>query len=358
MRRMKRLYFVTISLMAIAGFLAPVILAQGADEEVEKKKAAKIIGAEQSENGCVNCHAREVEVWKQTPHFSTFEKRHRSDRANEIQANLGRTGSKKSMKRASDCRQCHYTSQLANNRIRPISGVSCESCHGPGMEWNNIHNKAGGDISASTMRWGEGRQESPDQRAKRLAAAAAKGMIHSEMIYEIATNCFGCHTVPNESLVNKGKHKAGSDFDLVVWSQGQVRHNYLSSDGAPASPTNRPATTAEKRYRYVIGAMVDLEYTLKNLANVKEKGGAFHKAMVERANRVRKKIDAVLNAAPIATLSAALGSVPSPITEATAIGADLPDKVGAATQKFAGESVDLSAIDSQIPTDAKGTPLK
>ena len=354
-KRMDMPHARTLKLVMI-GFLVGIGLGATPDLAAadEETKAGKIIGPEGSDNSCSNCHAREVEVWKRTQHFTTYVKRHQSQRAKEIQANLGRTGAKASMKRAVDCRQCHYTSKMVSGRIRPRWGVSCESCHGPGAEWNDIHNKAGGDTQAKTMRWGEGKAESREARAARIGAAAARGMIHSEMIYDIATNCFGCHTVPNETLVNKGKHKAGSEFDLVMWSQGQVRHNFLSSAGAPDNPTNRAASQDEKRYRYVVGAMVDLEFTLRNIADVKEKGGAFHKAMVERANRARAKIDAILNAVPIPVLSAAVKAVPAPVNETTAIGADLPEKLGAATRQFAKAPPALAAIDGQVPTTIIG----
>ena len=237
-------------------------------------------------------------------------------------------------------------------------GVSCESCHGAAREWNDIHNKAGGDPQGATLKWGEGRQESAEQRAARLGAAQAKGMIHSSMIYDIATNCFGCHTVPNEKLVNTGKHKAGSDFDLVTWSQGEVRHNFLSSPGAPGNPTNRPAGEEQKRLRYVVGAMVDLEFSLRNLAGVQEKGGDFHKAMIDRVNTARAKIAAVLGAVEVPGLAAVVGTVPATVDESTSIDSGLPGKLGQATREFAGTSADLSAIDGQIPEDVKGTPYE
>ena len=85
---MNRAHFATILIMAIAAFLVPGIPALAADEAAEMEKAAKIIGPLQSDNACENCHAREVEVWKKTPHFSTYVKRHQSARAKEIQANL------------------------------------------------------------------------------------------------------------------------------------------------------------------------------------------------------------------------------------------------------------------------------
>ncbi|MGH7818301.1 MAG: multiheme c-type cytochrome [Candidatus Binatia bacterium] len=324
-----------------------------AEEYDAKAEAALIIGPEGTDQACVNCHARETEAWKETTHYATFKLRHRSKEAAEVQKNLGI----KSMKREGVCLECHYTSVLVRDRVTPQWGVSCESCHAPGSKWNDIHNKVGGDPKARTLKWGEGKKESEAERAKRIQAAATKGMIHSRDIYGIATNCVGCHTVPNETLVNKGQHKAGSDFDLVAWSQGEVRHNFLSSPGAPDNPTNRPAGAEEKRLLYVIGAMVDLETSLRNLGGVKEKGGAFHKAMVERVNRARKKVDAILKASDIPVLSAAVKALPASVDDSSAVTADAAKKLGEATKKFAEKpSGDLAALDKLMPSEVKGKP--
>ncbi len=50
-------------------------------------------------------------------------------------------------------------------------------------------------------------------------------MIRLHAIYDLAKTCYGCHVVPQEDLVNKGGHRAGSAFELVSWSQGEVLHN-------------------------------------------------------------------------------------------------------------------------------------
>ena len=51
-------------------------------------------------------------------------------------------------------------------------------------------------------------------------------------VYLLAQSCYRCHTVPDERLVNVGGHHAGSlDFELVSWSQGTVRHNFVRTDG-------------------------------------------------------------------------------------------------------------------------------
>ena len=59
-------------------------------------------------------------------------------------------------------------------------------------------------------------------------------------IYLIARQCYDCHTVPNERLVNVGGHLAGSqDFELVAWSQGMVRHNFLRTGGTTNAVLSR-----------------------------------------------------------------------------------------------------------------------
>lgn len=333
-------------------------LAQAADgwltPEAEKAVAMLIVGPTKNDDNCSSCHALETEAWQNTRHFATFKDRHRSDAAKEILANMGET----SMKRATECRQCHYTSVMKKDRLRASYGVSCESCHGPASQWLAIHSKEAGDLTASDLKWGTGKSQDPANRMKRLARAQAKGMINSEMLYEIAKNCFGCHTVPNENLVNKGAHKAGSEFDLVAWSQGENLHNFSSSLGAPDSPTNRPSSVKQKRRLYITGLMVDLETTLSNISQITENGGTYHKAMVKRANEVKSKVNVVMNAVLIKELSSALDQLPAVIDDSTRISPALPTALGMATRAFlaAHDGSTLVAVDDLLPTQYKGTP--
>lgn len=326
-------------------------------ESEQLAEAAKIIGPDgNADNACSKCHTLETEAWQNTHHFSTFKVRHQSERAKEILDKMGF----RSMKRQGECRQCHYTSVVNSDKLIPTWGVSCESCHSPAADWVNFHNKVGGDPNAEVLKWGTGKDEPPAQHKARLAAAQAKGMISSSMIYEIAANCFGCHTVPDETLVNKGTHKAGSDFDLVAWSQGEVRHNFADSKGAPDHPTNRPASPEQLRRLYVVGAVVDLQFSLRNLASVKEKGGEFDKAMIDRVNRVRGKVAGILALADIPEVAEALKGVPEKVDASTAIPADLPDKLAAAGKQFAAkyDGTKLAAIDQLIPKEYKGKVYK
>ena len=84
-------------------------------------------------------------------------------------------------------------------------------------------------------------------------------MIRPRSLYQLAKNCYGCHVVPQEDLVNKGGHRAGSDFELVSWSQGEVLHNTWYSKGKD----NVAASAERKRMLYLVGLGVELETALR-----------------------------------------------------------------------------------------------
>ena len=126
-----------------------------------------------------------------------------------------------------------------------------------------------------------------------MKLADAKGMIRPASIYQLAKNCYSCHVVPQESLVNKGGHKAGSAFDLVSWSQGEVRHNTWHSKGKD----NVPANAARKRMLYLVGLGVELETALRAVgkATVRQ---PYAFEMAKRADRARQQLGAAAKAAP------------------------------------------------------------
>ena len=92
-------------------------------------------------------------------------------------------------------------------------------------------------------------------------------MIREDRIDLIADNCYSCHTVPNQDLVNTGGHLAGSDIELVSWSQGEVRHNYLLNQ-----TKNAPESPQRLRIFYVVGQVTDLEYSLRGGLQITVKG--------------------------------------------------------------------------------------
>lgn len=219
-------------------------------------------------NKCGNCHKQAVEVWKKTPHHNTFKQLHKRPRAKSIVKKMGLKGS---IKRNGFCARCHYTQQESRGRAKAISGVSCESCHGASKDWVNIHNDRTVD------------------RMKRLTEASSKGMYNTEDIYQIAQNCYQCHSVGDEKLVNVGGHKAGSDnFEIVKWSQGMVRHNFVRGNNT----TNAKSSINRLRVMFVTGAMLDLEYALRGVAKATQKG-PYYDAKMARTNIAYKRLLAV-----------------------------------------------------------------
>ena len=86
--------------------------------------------------------------------------------------------------------------------------------------------------------------------------------------------------------MNVGGHIAGSkDFELVSWSQGMVRHNFLRTGGS----ANGQNTPAQLRVMYVVGVMTDLEFCLRAVAAATEKA-PFGVTSAERAVRMKRRL--------------------------------------------------------------------
>ena len=208
-------------------------------------------------DACAKCHGSEVRVWRQTPHFRTFSELTRNPKAREISAKMGLS----SIKRSDVCVDCHFTLQEIDGRNKAVSGISCESCHGASKDWLALHNDYGGPTATKAT-------ETAAHRKKRLKQSAKFGMNNTRDLYSIAMNCYSCHMVPNEDLVNIGGHTAGTkEFELVRYSQGIVRHNFLRSDGV----TNEPASRNRLRMMYVVGLIADLEFSTRATSIATEK---------------------------------------------------------------------------------------
>jgi hypothetical protein len=290
----------------------------------------RIVGSDQ----CSKCHQAEVQQWMRTPHFATFDALHRTPEAKQIADRLGL----RSIKRSNVCTQCHYTEQNQGGRLRVVAGVSCESCHGGAADWLALHADYGGPGVTK-------QQESADHRAERLAESIAHGMNNPHNLYLIAKQCFNCHTVPNESLVNVGGHVAGSqDFELVSWSQGMVRHNFLRTGGT----TNGALTQAELRVMFVVGVMTDLEYSLRATAVATQKStfGATSASRAARMKRRLHELQALVNEPLIQPALDAVAAVELRLENRAAI-VTAADAVGKAAFNFAeqADGNNLAALD-------------
>lgn len=294
----------------------------------------KVLGYE----SCAKCHENEVKVWQQSRHHRTFRELHRKPEAKQIADRMGL----RSIKRGDVCIDCHYTQQVKSGKVRAVSGISCESCHGPAQNWIKLHNDYGGEDATKE-------QESAEHHAERLKRSVAAGMNNPINLYLIARNCLNCHTVPHEELVNLGGHTACSkDFDFVAWSQGSVRHNFLRSGGA----SNTQSPSDRLRLMYVVGLMTDLEYSLRATAKATELE-TYGYTVAARAHNLRIKLaelqlrlqNQFLQPAVDAALTVKLKTENADNLTAAA------DQVGAAAYAFA-ENVDgstLGVVQSMMP---------
>jgi hypothetical protein len=301
------------SIRLIVSVLTLGVLLNGrAAEDMYHADPAKIVGPE----ACNECHAPIVEAWKLTHHFDTFNSMHRRPEAREIAAKMGI----RRIKDESLCLRCHYTAKAGDDgKVTAISGISCESCHGAAADWIKVH--------------------SATNNPGHLADAVKLGMLRPGDYYHVAANCFSCHTVPEEKLVNVGGHKAGSDFELVSWLSGEVLHNLQKSAGK----VNEEIPVERRRMLYVIGRALDLEYSLRGMAAASGEG-AYSKAMLDRINAAKERLDAIAKASDLPEVKKMLATVNA---------ADLKPGNADAINKMAGAIGEISSSLAQSQDGSK-----
>ena len=196
-------------------------------------------------------------------------------------------------------------------------------------------------------------------------------MLYPENIYAVASNCYDCHVIDREELVNKGGHPAFSpDFDLYAWSQGEVRHSFMT-DASPvkkAGNVNRAADANHKRLLYMVGKILNLEYELRatSKATTAKKPPAADQAYgvqhAIRATTLIKQLEALNKLAPtdeVTGIVAAAKEVKFAIKKGQDPFTPAADKISALAKKFVAnhDGSKLGGIDSKIPSP-RGTPFK
>lgn len=269
----------TIKSMALLFLLLPALLL-GAIPKADAAGGAttdpeKVLGVDSCSK---DCHKGEAEIWKETKHSKSFTELPDSEEARKITGKLG----KKRFKRDERCIMCHFTEKVVQGKYQGVSGPSCEDCHGEGKEWVDIH----GDYGGKNV---QKHQETAAHKLSRIRRSEAAGLIRPANLLATARNCYDCHLGHDEVLVNLGGHTAGSDIDLVSWSQGKVgklpsiRHNVFYSKENNISPPHR------LRMFYVLGNMLELEYSLRALSKATTKA-PFAKSMARRSFKVFRKL--------------------------------------------------------------------
>ena len=148
----------------------------------------------------------------------------------------------KRLKNDARCTSCHYTvSGEDHDSAKAVAGVSCESCHGGARDWLAVHDDFGSTEATRET-------ESEEHAAERTTKCDEAGMIRPRETHLVANQCFTCHTIDDEELVAAG-HPTGEGFEMVAWSQGEMRHNFIRSGDTSNAQATQEETSRPLRHR-------------------------------------------------------------------------------------------------------------
>jgi len=317
---------------ATRGLLATVLLLA-----VSPLAAAPTPEKVQGPAACAECHPNEIEAWKTTKHFKSMRLLHQTPEAAAIVTKLGL----QPMKTEASCVACHYLAKNGAEGPSLAAAVACESCHSASADWIKIHGDYGAGAKKAT--------ETDEHRATRRAESVLHGLIMADDIYGLGRNCYECHVLQDEKLANVGGHTPGSaDFNLLTWTQGEVRHNLLGDEHR----ANPEATPENKRRMLAVGWILETEYSLRATARATEKA-TFGVTYARRADAARKMLEKLQAAAPTPQLAAII-AVAKPVALKLNNAAELnaaADRIGVLGRQFSAEvtGAQLAALDSLLP---------
>ncbi|MBT7756877.1 MAG: hypothetical protein HN732_06085 [Rhodospirillaceae bacterium] len=213
--------------------------------------AATVIGPD----ACNECHEEVHAVWRQTRHATGFNRLTR----HPITKTIAQALRIDRIKKDSKCLGCHFLTRREGTSRYAADGVVCEACHGAAKLWEPIHSTfLGGARDAHS--------ETPAHRQQRYAAAEAAGWAPPRRLDRLARNCFQCHIVDDEELVNRGRHPNGLQFELLAWTQGNMRHNVDYTTTNVEAPLNR------RRVIFLTGQILAIKSILQALGKAREEG--------------------------------------------------------------------------------------
>lgn len=302
---------------------------------------------------CRDCHGAAFKATRASMHATSFDSLPRARSARQIAERLGLGD----MREEAACQSCHISvgaeedlfasdeggDEAPAPKPKPVGAVQCESCHGPAKVWADIHWRYNGARIPAD-------QEDPAHKAERLRQVDAAGMIRAARGDLMVARCLACHIVADERLVNEGGHPAASDFEYVSWTQGEVRHNFGTEEG----DENHPSSPDGLRLMYVVGAVVDLEQSLRALTRATTRG-LYAEAMAESARRAAARLvdlsellrlpelDTILDMASMARLR-----INSPVKMGR-LAEDVAVQAKALTERYDGST--FAAIDQLLPPE-------
>ncbi len=245
-------------------------------------------GASLGGDVCRDCHGAAFKATRASMHATSFTSLPETKAARDITSRLGLGD----MRDEPACQSCHISvgkeedlfasdeggDEASEPEAKAVGAVQCESCHSPAVGWADVHWRYNGQRLPKD-------QENPAHKAKRLRQVDAAGMIRAAQSNLMAARCLSCHIVADERLVNEGGHPAGSDFEYVGWTQGEVRHNF----GTEESDENHVTPPERLRLMYVVGAVVDLEQSVRALTRATARA-VYAQSLAERARRAAAQV--------------------------------------------------------------------
>ena len=181
---------------------------------------------------CVGCHKAQAVSWQATAHAKALE-----SLAPGVKADAKRKAGldpAKDYRAAADCVGCHVTGYGAEGGYDPkepdefVTGVGCESCHGPGSAYRQLHRKAGERFEA-------GGKTAPRQK---LADAGQE--------FQFRERCAACHLnyqgspwagakPPFTPFTPKLDPRYSFDFDRAL-RDDKAMHAHFKLDGVFVGP--------------------------------------------------------------------------------------------------------------------------
>ena len=306
--------------------------------------AAKVTGPE----ACVECHVEEIEAWKHTVHNKTYRELPRRPETAEMLRRLGL--GKVTAER--QCQDCHFLGKIIDDEYQNVAGIACESCHGAAVDWVKTHGDYGQGITQET--------ESAAHRTARRAQAAASGLVSPDQLYTLGASCYECHILADEKIANVGGHTTGSaGFNLLTWSQGEVRHTIPRS----GKKTNPEATPEHRRKLFVVGCILETEYCFRAVAQATEKA-TFGVTQAHRADAARQLLEKIQGLVPtpgLAEITAVARATALRLNNRVALLA-AADKIAALGRTFTAQVTgeQLAGIDALLPGSDlyKGKPYQ
>ena len=146
-----------------------------------------------------NCHAEENGWWERDDHYVTIDPfLSRNKKYEDYLKRYGILGNTAEINKS--CMTCHGTVISAEAASEVETGVSCESCHGPGSAYRDPHTE--GDVK-------DGLNRSGYRRGLEL------GMRENKNLEVRGRTCVRCHAITDQILIQKTGHPTGDGFDYI-----------------------------------------------------------------------------------------------------------------------------------------------